>query len=74
MVLQGRALYRGTHAMPEVFMQATRNTLFGLVVMVAIAALACQPTDGLLEDGARSGHALIAVPASPTLLPPPTTP
>jgi hypothetical protein len=51
-------------------MQPTRTALFAFIVLVAVAAVACQPTDGLAEAGARQSHPVIEVPAGPTLLPP----
>ena len=51
-------------------MQPTRTALFAFIVLVAVAAVACQPTDGLSEAGARQSHPVIEVPTGPTLLPP----
>lgn len=53
-------------------MQATRNALFAFVLIVSLAAVACQPTDdlALIEPGARTAHPVIEVPAGPTMLPP----
>jgi len=53
-------------------MHPTRTALLAFVVMVAVAAVACQPTDGMVERGARQAHPVIDVPEGPTLLPPAT--
>ena len=55
-------------------MHPTRTALLAFVVMVAVAAVACQPTEGLVEAGARQSHPVIEVPAGPTLLPPAPAP
>ncbi len=54
-------------------MQATRNALFGFALIVSLAAVACQPTDELIETGARATHPVIQVPEGPTMLPPART-
>lgn len=51
-------------------MQATRNALFAFALIVSLAAVACQPTDELIETGARATHPVIEVPEGPTMLPP----
>ena len=51
-------------------MQATRNALFAFALIVSLAAVACQPTDELIETGARTTHPVIQVPEGPTMLPP----
>lgn len=53
-------------------MHPTRTALFAFSVMLAVAAVACQPTEGLAEAGARQSHPVIQAPDSPTLLPPAT--
>jgi ABC-type oligopeptide transport system substrate-binding subunit len=55
-------------------MHPTRTALLAFVVMVAVAAVACQPTEGLAEPGARQSHPVIDVPEGPTLLPPAPAP
>ena len=51
-------------------MHPTRTALLAFVVMVAVATVACQPTEGLAEPGGRKSHPVIEVPEGPTLLPP----
>lgn len=57
-------------------MHPTRTALFAFTALLAVAAVACQPTEGLAEAGARQSHPVIQTPDSPTLLPPaaPATP
>jgi hypothetical protein len=50
-------------------MSTTRNALMAFVVIVTLATVACQPTDPIVEAGARATHPVIDVPPGPTLLP-----
>jgi hypothetical protein len=50
-------------------MSPTRNALFGFVVLVTVATVACQPTDPIAEGGLRPPHRVIDAPPGPTLLP-----
>ena len=50
-------------------MSLPRNALYPIVGALALAVVACQPSDPVVEAGARLSHPVIEVPEGKTLLP-----
>ncbi|MEP7280609.1 MAG: hypothetical protein ABI696_01415 [Rubrivivax sp.] len=51
-------------------MPTPRNALYLFVAMLSLAVVACQPSDPIVEAGARVTHPVIQVPDGKTLLAP----